>query len=180
MGNTFGHLFGEGSCILGFLKRSGYAGNEPDWLRADVYVALLSAVGMTLVVVWADILGHGLGFEPSASMIASMGNSRLFFLVGFTVAAILSIPLAKYGISPSLMPARITVAISVVGTILYGFVYVRVPLPADVAAIVGLFLCGAGYYAATLLIYCQLAKVRCLSVAVMAVAAALFLKTVIG
>lgn len=108
MGNTFGHLFGEGPCILGFLKRSGYAENEPDWLRADVYVALLSAVGMTLVVVWADILGHGLGFEPSASMIASMGNSRLFFLVGFTVAAILSIPLAKYGISPSLMPARIT------------------------------------------------------------------------
>ena len=180
MGNMLGRLFGEGPCIPSFLKRSGCAGNESGWFHADAFVALLSAVGMMLVVVWADILGHGLGFEPSASMIASLGNSRLFFLVGFTVAAILSIPLAKYGISPSLMPARITVVISVVGTILYGFVYVQVPLPADVAAIVGLFLCGAGYYAATMLIYCQLAKVRCLSIAVTAVAAALFLKTVIG
>ena len=117
MGNTLGRLFGEGSCIPGFLKRSDYAENEPDWLRADAFVALFSAVGMMLVVVWADILGHGLGFEPSASMIASLGNSRLFFLVGFTVAAILSIPLAKYGMSPSLMPARFTAAISVVGTI---------------------------------------------------------------
>lgn len=80
MRNTLGHLFGEGPCIPGFLKRSGYAENEPDWLRADVYVALLSAVGMTLVVVWADILGHGLGFEPSASMIASMGKFSLVLL----------------------------------------------------------------------------------------------------
>ena len=180
MGNTLGRLFGEGSCIPGFLKRSDYAENEPDWLRADAFVALFSAVGMMLVVVWADILGHGLGFEPSASMIASLGNSRLFFLVGFTVAAILSIPLAKYGMSPSLMPARFTAAISVVGTIFYGFAYAQAPLLAEVAAIVGLFLCGVGYYAATMLIYCQLAKVRCLSVSVVAVAAALFLKTVIG
>ena len=179
MGNTLGRLFGGGSCIPGLLKRSGYTENESDSLRADAFVALLSAVGMMLVVVWADILGHGLGFEPSASMITSLGNSRLFFLVGFTVAAIFSIPLAKYG-SASLMPARFTAVISVAGTILYGFAYAQVPLPADVAAIVGLFLCGVGYYAATMLIYCQLAKVRCLSVAVAAVAAALFLKTVIG
>ena len=180
MGNTLGRLFGEGPCIPGFLKRPGCAGNESGWFHADAFMALLSAVGMMIVVVWADILGHGLGFEPSAAMIASLGNSRLFFLVGFTVAAILSVPLAKYGMSPSLMPARFTAAISVVGTLLYGFAYVQVPLPANVAAIVGLFLCGAGYYAATMLIYCQLAKVRCLSVAVAAVAAALFLKTVIG
>ena len=180
MANALGRLFGGGSCIPGFLKSSGCAGNESGWFHADAFVALLSAVGMMLVVVWADILGHGLGFEPSAAMIASLGNSRLFFLVGFTVAAILSVPLAKYGMSPSLRPARFTVAISVVGTLLYGFAYVQVPLPANVAAIVGLFLCGAGYYAATMLIYCQLAKVRCLSVAVAAVAAALFLKTVIG
>lgn len=180
MTNALGRLFGGGSCIPGFLKSSGCAGNELGWFHADAFVALLSAVGMMLVVVWADILGHGLGFEPSAAMIASLGNSRLFFLVGFTVAAILSVPLAKYGMSPSLRPARFTVAISVVGTLLYGFAYVQVPLPANVAAIVGLFLCGAGYYAATMLIYCQLAKVRCLSVAVAAVAAALFLKTVIG
>ena len=180
MANALGRLFGGGSCIPGFLKSSGCAGNESGWFHADAFVALLSAVGMMLVVVWADILGHGLGFEPSAAMIASLGNSRLFFLVGFTVAAILSVPLAKYGMSPSLMPARFTAAISVVGTLLYGFAYVHVPLFAGVAAIVGLFLCGAGYYAATMLIYCQLAKVRCLSVAVAAVAAALFLKTVIG
>ena len=180
MANALGRLFGGGSCIPGFLKSSGCAGNESGWFHADAFVALLSAVGMMLVVVWADILGHGLGFEPSAAMIASLGNSRLFFLVGFTVAAILSVPLAKYGMSPSLRPARFTVAISVVGTLLYGFAYAQVPLPANVAAIVGLFLCGAGYYAATMLIYCQLAKVRCLSVAVAAVAAALFLKTVIG
>lgn len=180
MANALGRLFGGGSCIPGFLKSSGCAGNESGWFHADAFVALLSAVGMMLVVVWADILGHGLGFEPSAAMIASLGNSRLFFLVGFTVAAILSVPLAKYGMLPSLRPARFTAAISVVGTLLYGFAYVQVPLPANVAAIVGLFLCGAGYYAATMLIYCQLAKVRCLSVAVAAVAAALFLKTVIG
>lgn len=180
MGNMLGRLFDEGSRIPVFLKRSGCAGNESGWFHADAFVALLSAVGMMVVVVWADILGHGLGFEPSAAMIASLGNSRLFFLIGFTVAAILSVPLAKYGMSPSLMPARFTAAISVVGTLLYGFAYVQVPLPANVAAIVGLFLCGAGYYAATMLIYCQLAKVRCLSVAVAAVATALFLKTVIG
>ena len=180
MGNMLGRLFGEGPRIPGFLKRSGCAGNESGWFHADAFVALLSAVGMMVVVVWADILGHGLGFEPSAAMIASLGNSRLIFLIGFTVAAILSVPLAKYGMSPSLMPARFTAAISVVGTLLYGFAYVQVPLPANVAAIVGLFLCGAGYYVATMLIYCQLAKVRCLSVAVAAVATALFLKTVIG
>lgn len=53
-------------------------------------------------------------------------------------------------------------------------------LPSDAVAIAGLFLCGGGYYATTLLSYCELAKARRLSIAIATVAAALFLKTVLG
>ncbi len=151
-----------------------------DERHGDAVVGALAAAAMMLVVVWADILGHGLGFEQSASAVAPWGNSRLFFLVGFTVSAALSVVLAKLGSAAGALAAKVTLAVSVVGTVLYGLACVQPLLPVAPAAICGLFLCGAGYYAATMLIYCQLAKVRRLSSAVIATAVALFLKTVFG
>lgn len=148
--------------------------------HGDAVVGALSAAAMMMVVIWADMLGHGLGFEQSASVVAPMGNSRLFFLIGFTAAGAASIVLAKFRFAEGSLPAKVTLAMAVAGTALYGLACAQPLLPCFTAAICGLFLCGAGYYAATLLIYCQLAKVRRLSSAVIAVAMALFLKTVFG
>lgn len=148
--------------------------------HGDAAVGALAAAAMMLVVVWADILGHGLGFERSASAVEPLANSRLFFLIGFTAAAALAVVLAKSHVTAGKLPARVVLAISVAGTMLYGLACVQPIFPPAATAICGLFLCGAGYYAATMLIYCQLAKVRRLPSAVAAITVALLLKTVFG
>ena len=146
----------------------------------DGALALLAATALMSVILWADLLGHGLGFESSATVVQGLGNSRLFFLVGFTLAAFASIALAKHAEKMGSLPIRFSVVVSVVGTLLYSGSHMQALFPSDAVAIAGLFLCGIGYYATTLLSYCELAKARRLSVAIAAVAAALFLKTVFG
>ena len=54
--------------------------------RSDAAIAIIASIGLTAVIVWADLLGHGFGFAPSSSIIQQLGNARLFFLVGFTSA----------------------------------------------------------------------------------------------
>ena len=146
----------------------------------DGALALLAAVTLMSVILWADLLGHGLGFESSATVVQGLGNSRLFFLAGFTIAAFASIALAKHVEKMGSLPMRFALVVSIVGTLLYSGSHMQALLPSDAVAIAGLFLCGVGYYATTLLSYCELAKVRRLSVAIAAVAVALFLKTVFG
>lgn len=146
----------------------------------DGALALLAATALMSVILWADLLGHGPGFESSATVVQGLGNSRLFFLVGFTLAAFASIALAKHAEKMGSLPIRFSVVVSVVGTLLYSGSHMQALFPSDAVAIAGLFLCGIGYYATTLLSYCELAKARRLSVAIAAVAAALFLKTVFG
>lgn len=148
--------------------------------RGDGALALFAMVSLVAVVLWADILGHGLGFESSATTVQELGNSRLFFLAGFTVAALASIVSAPYALRAGALPARLTLVVSVAGTLLYAVSHAQPFFPADAVAIAGLFCCGAGYYATTLLSYCELAKARRLRAAVVAMAAALFLKTVLG
>ena len=63
--------------------------------RSDAAIAIIASIGLTAVIVWADLLGHGFGFAPSSSIIQQLGNARLFFLVGFTLCAIGSVLLAK-------------------------------------------------------------------------------------
>lgn len=148
--------------------------------RGDGVLALLAMLSLVAAILWADILGHGLGFESSATAVQELGNSRLFFLAGFTVAALASILLAPYAERMKGLPPRFVLAVSVAGTLLYAASHAQPILPPDVVAIAGLFCCGVGYYATTLLSYCELAKVRRLPVAIGVVAAALFLKTVLG
>lgn len=148
--------------------------------REDGTRALFAAASLVAIILWADLLGHGLGFESAATAVQSLGNSRLFFLGGFTAAALASIVLAKRAAKMGFLPMRCALAISVAGTLFYSGSHAQAFFPSDAVAIAGLFLCGAGYYATTLLTYCELAKVKRLSVAIAAVAAALFLKTVLG
>lgn len=148
--------------------------------RGDGVLALLAMLSLVAVILWADILGHGLGFESSATAVQELGNSRLFFLAGFTFAALASILLASYAERMKGLPLRFTLAASVAGTLLYAVSHAQPFLPSDVVAIAGLFCCGVGYYATTLLSYCELAKVGRLPVVIGVLAAALFLKTVLG
>ena len=66
------------------------------------------------------------------------------------------------------------------GTGLYGFAYLQTALPSEIIALLGLVCCGAGYYATTLLIYCELAKTKRLVMAIGALSASLILKTIVG
>ncbi|MDO4442496.1 MAG: LuxR C-terminal-related transcriptional regulator [Slackia sp.] len=104
----------------------------------------------------------------------------MFFLGGFTVAALASIALARHAEKMTVASGRLALGVSVGGTLLYSVSYEQALFPSDAVAIAGLFLCGAGYYVTTLLAYCELAKVKRLSVAITTVATALFLKTILG
>ena len=147
----------------------------------DVRLSLLAMVALVAIVLWADILGHGLGFEKSALAVCQLGNSRLFFLAGFTAAAVVSIALARRAEkSGGTLPSCVTLVVSVAGALLYARARVQTALPSDMLAVAGLACCGAGYYATTLLLYCELAKARRLPTAIAAIAGALFLKTVLG
>ena len=64
---------------------------DDEAVRSDAAVSVISSIGLTAVIVWADLLGHGFGFAPSSSIIQQLGNARLFFLVGFTLCAIGSV-----------------------------------------------------------------------------------------
>ena len=68
---------------------------DDEAVRSDAAVSVISSIGLTAVIVWADLLGHGFGFAPSSSIIQQLGNARLFFLVGFTLCAIGSVLLAR-------------------------------------------------------------------------------------
>ena len=68
---------------------------DDEAVRSDAAVSVISSIGLTDVIVWADLLGHGFGFAPSSSIIQQLGNARLFFLVGFTLCAIGSVLLAR-------------------------------------------------------------------------------------
>lgn len=147
----------------------------------DVSLSVLAMVALVAIVLWADILGHGLGFEKSALAVRQIGNSRLFFLAGFTAAAVVSIALARRAEkSDTALPSYVALAVSVAGALLYACARVQAALPSGMLAVAGLSCCGAGYYATTLLLYCGLAKARRLPSAIVAIAAALFLKTVLG
>lgn len=58
--------------------------------------------------------------------------------------------------------------------------YLQTALPSEIIALLGLVCCGAGYYATTLLIYCELAKTKRLVMAIGALSASLILKTIVG
>ena len=68
---------------------------DDEAVRSDAAVSVISSIGLTAVIVWADLLGHGFGFAPSSSIIQQLGNARLFFLVGFTLCAIGSVLLRE-------------------------------------------------------------------------------------
>lgn len=70
--------------------------------------------------------------------------------------------------------------VALVGTVLYGFAYAQSLVPPEAPAIAGLALCGIGYFGITLFLFCELAKIEKLSVALWAIAASLFLKTILG
>lgn len=153
---------------------------DDEAVRSDAAVSVISSIGLTDVIVWADLLGHGFGFAPSSSIIQQLGNARLFFLVGFTLCAIGSVLLARAPQRKTQVLTKAAPTAAFLGTGLYGFAYLQTALPSEIIALLGLVCCGAGYYATTLLIYCELAKTKRLVMAIGALSASLILKTIVG
>lgn len=153
---------------------------DDEAVRSDAAVSVISSIGLTAVIVWADLLGHGFGFAPSSSIIQQLGNARLFFLVGFTLCAIGSVLLARAPQRKTQVLTKAAPTAAFLGTGLYGFAYLQTALPSEIIALLGLVCCGAGYYATTLLIYCELAKTKRLVMAIGALSASLILKTIVG
>lgn len=153
---------------------------DDEAVRSDAAVSVISSIGLTAVIVWADLLGHGFGFAPSSSIIQQLGNARLFFLAGFTLCAIGSVLLARAPQRKTQVLTKVAPTAAFLGTGLYGFAYLQTALPSEIIALLGLVCCGAGYYATTLLIYCELAKTKRLVMAIGALSASLILKTIVG
>ncbi|MEG2344251.1 MAG: LuxR C-terminal-related transcriptional regulator [Acidaminococcaceae bacterium] len=145
-----------------------------------VVAASLGALGLAAVGIWSDLLGHYSGFALASTGIQSIANARLFFLIGFTVAAVVSIGIPRLSKFQTLLLQALLPVLGCVGTVLFGLAYGQDIVSSDVLAIIGLLFCGASYYGMATIFFCELAKVQCFSTAVWAVAAGLFLKTLLG
>ena len=143
-------------------------------------IAIAGAIGLTAIVIQADLIGHWFGFETSSTEIQALANPRLFFLAGYTATALVAIFVVRLSQRQIRTLAWFSVLSACVGALLYGFAYSPKTPFSDAFAIVGLIVYGAGYVGTTLYLYCELAKLRRLPVALWAIAASLFLKTVIG
>ena len=131
---------------------------DDEAVRSDAAVSVISSIGLTAVIVWSDLLGHGFGFAPSSSIIQQLGNARLFLSrrihpLRHRIRAFSGAPQRKTQVLTKAAPTA-----AFLGTGLYGFAYLQTALPSEIIALLGLVCCGAGYYATTLLIYCELAK----------------------
>ena len=125
------------------------------------------------------LLGHGFGFAPSSSIIQQLGNARLSFSrihpLRHRIRAFSESSTRKTQVLTKAAPTA-----AFLGTGLYGFAYLQTALPSEIIALLGLVCCGAGYYATTLLVYCELAKTKRLVMAIGALSASLILKTIVG
>lgn len=147
---------------------------------AALLIATLGALGLTSVVVWADLLGHGFGFAASSSGVETLANARVFFLIGYTILAGITVVVSRLTHLQRALAALSFPLVGFVGTWLFGLSYHQGLMPPEPLAVVGLACCGAGYFGVTLLLYCELARLQRLSMALWSIAVSLFLKTVIG
>ena len=67
---------------------------DDEAVRSDAAVSVISSIGLTAVIVWADSWGTGFGFAPSSSIIQQLGNARLSFSQDSPSRAIGSVLLA--------------------------------------------------------------------------------------
>ncbi len=146
----------------------------------SMLVALFGALGISAVVAQADLIGHWFGFEASSAGVQPLGNPRLFFLAGYTLLSIIAIFVARLSRQQLTMVKWFVFLTAGIGALLYGFAYASTLVPPDASAIIGLVLYGVGYLGTTLFLYCELARLKRLSIALWAIAVSLFLKTVLG
>lgn len=148
--------------------------------RSDYYAAVIGALGLTAVVVWADLLGHGFGFSRSLFGVQEIANARIFFLMGYTISALAAAVTTRLSkIQKAMLPILFPV-VGFMGTWFFGLSYHQEIFPANALAIAGLVCCGVGYFGISLLLYCELAKLHRISMALWSIAASLFLKTFLG
>lgn len=145
-----------------------------------VPIVALGAFGLTAVVIWADLIGHWSGFASPLIEIQTFGNARLFFLSGYTSAAIATVAIRRLDKRQIALLEFSLPVIACVGTLLFGFSYAQHLIASNVLAIAGLVLCGIGYYGITVFFYCELAKLERIANGLWAIALSLFLKTALG
>lgn len=148
--------------------------------NSNIPIAALGTVGLIAVVVWADLLGHWPGFATPLTKVQPLGNARMFFLMGYTATAMVTAFISRLSKRSVTFFRIVLPSIACTGTLLFGFAYNQDVVPPEALAIVGLAACGIGYYGITLFLYCELAKLDRLSNSLWAIAASLFLKTIIG
>lgn len=153
---------------------------QPTHNKSSVLVALFGVLGVSTIVAQADLIGHWFGFEASSAGVQPLGNPRLFFLAGYTASSIIAVFVARLSQRQLRIVKWFAFLIASVGALLYGFAYASTLVPSNISAIVGLVLYGVGYLGATLFLYCELAKLQRLPIALWAIAASLFLKTILG
>lgn len=153
--------------------------SQPSYEKSTL-IALFGALGISTVVAQADLIGHWFGFEALSTDAQPPGNPRLFFLAGYTASSILTIFVARLSKRQLIIVKWFVFLTASIGALLYGFAYASILVPPGISTIIGLVLYGIGYLGATLFLYCELAKLKRLPVALWAVAASLFLKTMLG
>lgn len=148
--------------------------------QKNVVLVVLGTLGFSVVAIWSDLLGHSSGFALSTSSIQALGNARIFFLVGFTATAAMSMFVRHIGVLQASFLRMFFPSVSCAGTLLFGLAYSQQFMSSEVLAIVGLAICGVGYYGMAVSFFIELAKAQHFSTAVWVIAVSLFLKTALG
>lgn len=145
--------------------------------KNEIATALIGTLGYAVLVLWADLLGHAPGFSASSSGIQPMGNARIFFLFGFTIAALVSFFIRTIKQSQSFIWLISTSLAGTIGTFLF-WIPGAMEIPAANALIIlGLFLCGASYYTMAIALFVSLASIQRIAIPITSIALALMLKT---
>lgn len=148
-------------------------------VRRDWTLTVCTAVGLTFLSVWSDLVGHGSGYFASADAVAEIANARVLFLTGLTLST------ALYLLMPFVLKrfervvGCLVAAASMVATILFSFPEALPFLPTSYVCAGCLCLIGVGYGWLAVHLVCQVAYKDDYVTVVMILAASLIAKTIL-
>ena len=137
----------------------------------------LVAVGWGLLAAWADLLGHSIGFAVPYSGVTTLGNMRIYWLVGLLLFAIFLIVVPRWFERNQRYVSVCMPLVASFGTMTFAVSVQQEFFSVEVVAVIGIVVSGAGYTWFTCLLCKMLAETQRMVYAIGSIVAGLVLKT---
>ena len=141
--------------------------------------AAFVAIGWALLAAWADLFGHSPGFALPYSGLGSLGNMRIYWLVGLFALAAGMAAFPRWFDRAKRYAFYCIPILASFGTMAFAVAPQQGFFPAETIAVIGIVVAGTGYTWFTCLFCGMLAQTQRMSYAIASIVGSLALKTVL-